>query len=143
MSEPFRLDPRLAASTVLVRTLAGFDERLVDDRRWPWLMIVPRVPGLRDLRDLSEPQLRIAMKLARNATRALCRMHPGTHGNVAALGNVVEQFHLHVVARKEGDPNWPGPVWGHGEPVPYEDPQAWIARYLAAHDEVVPELDRL
>ena len=142
MLEPFVLDPRLEASTVPYKRVAGFDVRLVDDSRWPWVMIVPAIPDVVEITDMSEPQMRVMMKLARNVARVLKHLHPGTGTNIATLGNVVEQFHLHVVARRAGDPNWPGPVWGFGEAQPYGDPAAVIAAIDRAH-EAVPELDRL
>ena len=138
----FVLDPRLESSTLAYKRMAGFEVRLVDDRRWPWVMIVPAIPDIRELTDMSEPQMRVMMKLARNVTRVLKHLHRDHSTNVATLGNVVTQFHLHVVARREGDPNWPGPVWGFGEAVPYDDPQAAIALFDRAH-ETIPELDRL
>ena len=138
----FVLDPRLESSTLAYTRRAGFEVRLVDDRRWPWVMIVPAIPDIRELTDMSEPQMRVMMKLARNVTRVLKHLHRDHSTNVATLGNVVTQFHLHVVARREGDPNWPGPVWGFGEAVPYDDPQAAIALFDRAH-ETIPELDRL
>ena len=138
----FELDPRLQATSHLYKRVAGFDVRLVDDSRWPWVLIVPAVPAVRELTDLTEPQTRLLMKLARNVCRVLKHLHPDSSTNVATIGNVVEQFHLHVVARHEGDPNWPAPVWGYGTAEPYDDPAPVLAAFDAAH-EAIPELDRL
>lgn len=139
---PFTLDPRLKAATIPYRRIAGFEVLLVDDSRWPWAMIVPAIPDIREITDLSEPQVRVMMKLTRNVARVLKHMHPECSTNIATLGNVVAQFHLHIVARHEGDPNWPGPVWGFGEAQPHVDPEAALAAFDAAH-AVIPELDRL
>ena len=138
----FTLDPRLEAATIPYRRVAGFEVLLVNDSRWPWVMIVPAIPDVTELTDMSEAQMRVMMKLARNLTLVLKHMHPDHSTNVASLGNVVSQFHLHIVARREGDPNWPGPVWGYGEAVPYRDAQAQVDKFDAAH-EAIPELDRL
>ena len=88
--------------------------------------------------------MRIVSKIAANCSRTLRTMDERVTGtNVATLGNVVEQFHLHVVARHPGDPNWPGPIWGFGEPVPLGDAEAFVAAFEEAYERVVPPLDRL
>ena len=140
----FQLDRRLAATTHPVRRIAGCELLLADDARWPWLIVVPMAPDLRDLHDLSEAQTRIVSKIARNCSRTLRAMDPACIGtNVATLGNVVAQFHLHVVARREGDPNWPGPIWGFGEAEPYTDPVPFVTAFEAAYERAVPPLDRI
>ena len=117
---------------------------LADDARWPWLIVVPMVPKVVDIHDLSEAHLRILMKVASNCSRTLSAMDRACTGtNVATLGNVVDQFHLHVVARRPGDPNWPGPVWGFGEAVPRGDVDAFVGAFEDAYDRVVPPLDRV
>ena len=126
MTTPFVLDPRLSASSHHLGTVEGFDLRLAADSRWPWILIVPMSAGVEEITDLSPRDLAAIIRLAGEVAHVLKRLHPGTGTNVATLGNVVRQFHLHVVARRPGDPNWPGPVWGHGEPAPYADPDAAV-----------------
>lgn len=137
MQATFTLDPRLERTTRPVRERDGIALRLADDSRWPWVMLVPCAPGIREVTDLRDDRLTALVLQARDVACTLRRMEPGCRTNVATLGNVVEQFHLHVVARREGDPNWPGPIWGFGEPVPYENPQAWIDRFLE-HERGAP-----
>lgn len=116
-----QLDARLAADTHPVGELRGIELRLMDDARWPWLVLVPRQPGARELVDLDEDaQVRLLDAIGR-CSRALQRIAAPDKLNVAALGNVVEQLHVHVVARRRDDPAWPRPVWDHGERVPYAD----------------------
>ena len=95
----------------------------MNERSWPWLVLVPRRPGLIEIIDL-EPadRLRLMEEIAR-AAEALCRLYRPDKMNVAALGNVVPQLHVHVIARFRSDPAWPRPVWGV-KPArePYEEP---------------------
>ncbi len=117
----FRLHPSLAAVTLPLLEWPLSSLRLMNDARWPWLILVPRVAGMRDLIDLNaQQQAMLWSEIARGsqALRAVCRPHKL---NVAALGNVVAQLHVHVIARYETDPAWPAPVWGHGIAVPYSD----------------------
>ncbi|WP_205289409.1 HIT family protein [Lysobacter sp. TY2-98] len=106
------LHPQLTADTRLVVTLPLCDVRLMDDANYPWLILVPRVTGARELIDLADTdrhQLADEIDTASRALRSAFRPHKL---NVAALGNVVAQLHVHVIARFEDDPAWPAPVWG-------------------------------
>jgi diadenosine tetraphosphate (Ap4A) HIT family hydrolase len=119
MSE-FVLDKRLAASTVHVLDLPVSRVLVMDDARYPWLLLVPRRAHLTELHEL-EPTDRVMLteeiSMAASRLKALTKCHKI---NVANLGNVVQQLHIHVIARNPGDPAWPGPVWGQGEAIPYE-----------------------
>ncbi len=129
----FRLDHRLAADSVPVADLALSTVRLMNERSWPWLILVPRRPDLADLIDLdAEDRARLMEEIAL-ACGALRRLHRPDKLNVAALGNVVRQLHVHVIARFHADPAWPRPVWGvKPAPEPYEpDRLAEEARRLA------------
>ena len=100
--------------------------RLQSDARFPWLVLIPERPGLTELHDLSPQDYRTLMDevlLAGAAVRAMgeALAWPVRRLNVGALGNIVSQLHVHVVGRRSGDPAWPGPVWGFGEAVAYED----------------------
>lgn len=119
MNTAFVLDPRLAGDTHFVADLALSRVLLMDDARWPWLILVPRRAGLRELVDLEiDAQHRLLDEVNR-AARVLQRLHAPDKLNVAALGNVVAQLHVHVIARHSTDPAWPSPVWGRGERVAY------------------------
>lgn len=113
MSEAgFALHPRLAADAAPVADLALCRVLLMDDARWPWLILVPRRAGVRELVDLSPAdQQALTGEIAR-ASRTLQTLFSPDKLNVAALGNVVEQLHIHVIARFRDDPAWPDPVWG-------------------------------
>ena len=115
----FRLDPRLAADSVLVAEGPLSQLRLMDDARFPWLVLVPRVAGAEEWIDLDGAAQRQLLAEVNLAGRLLRSLGPVHKLNVGALGNIVRQLHLHVVARSEGDAAWPGPVWGSGARQPY------------------------
>ena len=130
MLRTFELDPQLAADTFEVTDLGVTSVRLMNDARWPWLILVPRISGVEELFDLSPSQQEEAMREASTAGQKLQAVTSCTKINIAMLGNMVRQLHIHVIARVEGDANWPGPVWGHGARQPYEQDRS---RALIAH----------
>jgi diadenosine tetraphosphate (Ap4A) HIT family hydrolase len=108
----FVLDPRLHADTIEITTLPLCLARLMNDRRFPWVILVPARPAASEIVDLGpadRAQLIEEIALVSGVMRDLFRP---TKMNVGALGNVVAQLHLHVVARFASDDAWPGPVWG-------------------------------
>jgi diadenosine tetraphosphate (Ap4A) HIT family hydrolase len=115
----FALDPRLQADTHPVAMLPLCELRLMDDARYPWLILVPRRAGMVEIADLAEAEQRQLWQEANQAAAALRAVATCDKLNLGALGNIVRQLHLHVVARTEGDAAWPGPVWGSGAAVPY------------------------
>ncbi|MBU6198859.1 MAG: HIT family protein [Xanthomonadaceae bacterium] len=115
----FGLDPRLAGDTHAIGDLELSRLLLMDDARFPWLILVPRRVGLRDLIDLDgRDQQRLLAEIDRCA-RALRVLETPDKLNIAMLGNVVAQLHVHVIARHASDAAWPRPVWGFGEREPY------------------------
>jgi diadenosine tetraphosphate (Ap4A) HIT family hydrolase len=108
----FKLDERLAGDSVPVTDLPLSTVRLMNERSWPWLILVPRRAGLVELIDLDAAERsRLMEEIARTA-EALRRLYRPDKLNVAALGNAVPQLHVHVIARFRDDPAWPRPVWG-------------------------------
>ncbi|ALK10731.1 HIT family protein [Blastochloris viridis] len=120
MSVAFAIDPRLEQGSVAVAELPLSVVRLVDDRRFPWLLLIPQVAGAIDLIDLSEEDRGAVIEEIAAASRALKEATGCDKLNVAALGNQVSQLHIHVIARFSTDSAWPDPVWGKGAPVPFE-----------------------
>lgn len=131
---PFALHPRLAADTLPVGDLALSCVLLMADARFPWLILVPRRPALREFTDLPQAERADLMEEIALISRVLAAEAGAGKINVGALGNVVEQLHVHVVARSAADPAWPGPVWGSGAAVPYAGGagQALAGRLAAA-----------
>lgn len=110
----FQLDARLAADTVFVVDWELCRVLLMDDARFPWLVLVPRREGLAELDELTDRDRTQLLQEITRAMKALRGVAECDKLNVGALGNIVRQLHVHVVARREGDAAWPGPVWGHG-----------------------------
>lgn len=115
----FEPDPRLARDSVFVADGPLSQVRLMNDRRYPWLVLVPRVENVSEWLDLDGGQQRLLLAEI-NQAGSLIRAVPGVQKlNIGALGNIVRQLHVHLVGRHEGDAAWPGPVWGQGTAEPY------------------------
>jgi diadenosine tetraphosphate (Ap4A) HIT family hydrolase len=120
----FALDPRLAADTLEVGELALSRVLLMNDSRYPWLVLAPRGEALHEIIDL-DAAARTTLIEEIAAASHFVRSLPGVDKiNVGALGNVVSQLHIHVLGRAVGDPAWPGPVWGVGTARRYAAGQA-------------------
>ena len=120
----FALDERLARDTFVVGDMPLCRVLLMNDSRWPWLVLVPRRESVVELTDLDAADRALLVEEAAQAAAFLKAQTGALKINIGALGNVVRQLHLHVVARNVGDPAWPGPVWGHGVAAPYAQAQA-------------------
>ena len=114
MTSTFHLDSRLEADTIPVGDLSLSSVLLLNDARFPWFVLVPRVAGASELTDLSDEQAVQLMREIRIATRVMIALSKPDKVNVGALGNIVTQLHVHVIGRFLSDPAWPGPVWGQG-----------------------------
>jgi diadenosine tetraphosphate (Ap4A) HIT family hydrolase len=131
----FTVDPAFEAGSIAVGDLPLCQVRLQADARWPWLILIPRRPGLREVEDLStadRARLIEETVLAGQAVRAIgaATGFVVEKLNIGALGNVTPQLHAHVVGRRAGDPAWPGPVWGVGVAEAY-GPDAFEAAVAA------------
>jgi diadenosine tetraphosphate (Ap4A) HIT family hydrolase len=121
----FVLDPAFVATAAELGELLLCHARLQLDARYPWVVLIPRVGGARELEDLS-PSDRAALMEETVLAGAAVRAVAAVLGlevdklNVGALGNVTPQLHVHVLGRRVGDPAWPGPVWGHSAGQDYE-----------------------
>ena len=115
----FELHPQLIADTVQITSLELCQVLLMQDNRYPWLILVPQRNALRDLHDLSEyDQMKVISEI-NQASHVLKALYTPDKINVAALGNIVSQLHIHVIARLKKDNAWPAPVWGIGQKIPY------------------------
>lgn len=119
----FELDGRLARDSDPVTVLGLCQLRLLKDSRWPWLMLVPQRGGVTEIFDLTPLDQALLTFETNTVGAALKKVTGATKINVGALGNIVRQLHVHVIARFEGDQNWPGPIWGFGQAVPYDEQQ--------------------
>jgi diadenosine tetraphosphate (Ap4A) HIT family hydrolase len=113
------LDPRLAQDSISLGDMPLSRVLLMNDANYPWLILVPRRANLVELIDLDDSgQATLMIEIAR-AARALKDVTPCDKLNVAALGNTVRQLHVHVIARRSGDPAGAAPVWGAAPARPY------------------------
>lgn len=116
----FQLDPRLDADTLAVLDLPLSSLRLSIDGNYPWLVLVPRRPGLVEVLDLEPVDRARLWDEVERVAQALRALTGADKLNIAALGNVVSQLHVHVIARFHGDAAWPSPVWGKVAAVPLD-----------------------
>lgn len=110
----FRLHERLQADTAPVAELPLCRVLLMDNRVWPWLILVPAIPDLTEIHQLDGAGRHRLVDEIAQASAALEDLVRPDKINVGALGNMVPQLHVHVIARARSDPAWPGPVWGSG-----------------------------
>lgn len=116
---PFTLHATLARDTLEVTRLSLCRVLLMRDRRYPWLILVPQRESLREIHELPAADRAALIEEIAQAGEVLARHFQPDKLNVGALGNLVPQLHIHVVARFAADPAWPGPVWGSGTAEPY------------------------
>ncbi len=115
----FQLDARLAQDTTPVTSFALSRVLLMNDARYPWLILVPARDGLSEVHDLNASDQALLNDEIIRVSRAMTELFTPEKINVGALGNIVRQLHIHIIARRTDDPAWPGPVWGHSPAVPY------------------------
>ncbi len=138
MTDEFKLHPRLAADTMFIGDWPLCRVLLMNDAQYPWAILVPRRVGLREAYQL-EPADQLQLLVESNHLgREMMRTFSGEKLNVAALGNMVPQLHIHHVVRHSGDPAWPAPVWGKRPVVTYGDAErAWRMRQMQSIHEVL------
>jgi diadenosine tetraphosphate (Ap4A) HIT family hydrolase len=120
----FQLHPQLAADTHPVCDLSLSRVLLMNDKRFPWLILVPMRDGMRDLIDLMPGDQADVIRDINRASRVVQMMFKSEKLNIAALGNITPQLHIHVIARFAKDAAWPKPVWGVGEAEKYSADEA-------------------
>ena len=130
----FELHPRLQADTQILGDLPLCRVLLAKDSQYPWLILVPRVAGLREIHHLAPAQQQQLMQESCAVATLMEEALGPDKINVAALGNLVPQLHLHHVARFSTDAAWPGPIWGAHPAIPYQaqdlrqQADNWLAR---------------
>ena len=120
----FKLDTRLENDTHFVAETKYAHILLMNDSTYPWVIVVPKVANVSEIYELdAEIQQDILVEI-NVLSKALKAEYKADKINVAALGNVVKQLHIHVLGRFENDPCWPAPVWGKNPAVPYSAEKA-------------------
>jgi diadenosine tetraphosphate (Ap4A) HIT family hydrolase len=122
--QPFTLHPQLAQDTLFIKDLLLCRVVLMNDARFPWVILVPRRQGVCELMDLMPGEQTLVLNEIHKVSVFLKQFFKSEKLNVAALGNIVPQLHIHVIARFTQDAAWPKPVWGVGEAVKYTDAES-------------------
>ena len=122
MDDPyaFQIDPQLDKDTVPIADWHLCQVRLMNDRRYPWVILIPKVNNISEIHELKKEQQRLLLAESVRLSMALDQLFAPHKLNVAVLGNIVRQLHIHHVARFEDDASFPKPVWGVGNAVPYD-----------------------
>jgi diadenosine tetraphosphate (Ap4A) HIT family hydrolase len=115
----FKLHPQLALDTVFITDWKLSQVLLMDNRLFPWIILVPRLADLHEIHHLCAENRAILMEEMTRASHAMEQGFKTDKINVAAIGNIVSQLHVHIVARLQTDPAWPHPVWGSAYREPY------------------------
>lgn len=118
---PFVLHPKLESDSTFVCDLTLSQVRLSHNAAFPWIVLIPRKPDLIEIIDLPLAQETILYQEIRHTSLILKKLFSPTKLNVANLGNVVPQLHIHVIARFEKDLAWPNPVWNSGVTAVYTE----------------------
>ncbi len=116
----FEIDPQIGRDSRLICDLTLSQLRLLNDKRFPWLVLVPRVPNVTELFELDEGQSRQLLSEISHVSHTVKKLFAAEKMNVAAIGNKVRQLHVHIVARHATDISWPGVVWDKGPAEHYD-----------------------
>jgi len=130
----FTLHPQLAKDCFVIQDLELCRLLLMNDKNYPWCILVPMREGKKDLYELTDVEQKLFITESSRLSTVMMKLFKGKKINVAALGNMVPQLHIHHIVRYENDPAWPKPVWGQVPAVFYssEETQALIANIKAA-----------
>ncbi|NNJ90592.1 MAG: HIT domain-containing protein [Gammaproteobacteria bacterium] len=120
----FNLHPRLEADTFPIGDLPLSRLLLMNDSRYPWIILVPRIDSVNEMHHLNDADRQQLMKESCLVAEFIENNFSIDKMNVGVLGNIVAQLHMHHIGRSINDPAWPGPVWGHSAAVPYVEEQA-------------------
>ena len=120
----YQLHARLAEDTLAIGQFELCDVRLMNDARYPWVILIPRKEGVMESYQLAQADQQLLMLESAFVAKQLADLVNADKMNVAALVNVVSQLHVHHIARYKTDECWPAPVWGKGDAIPYQEGEA-------------------
>lgn len=132
----FALHEKLAADTHFLCSQDACEVLIMNDSRFPWLILVPKLEVASEWFDLSEGHQSLVLKEVMELADTLKQVTNADKINIAALGNQVPQLHIHVIARFKNDIAWPNPVWGHGQPVAYDNVVLEIFRNSLLNNDI-------
>lgn len=133
----FDLDPRLRHDTIVLGSFPLSLLLMMNDSTYPWLILVPQRPAIREIFELAPDDRQQLLCESSHLAETLATLFQPDKLNIAALGNVVPQLHLHHVVRYRNDPAWPAPVWGKAPPVPYRSDEVAVFR-----NRLLPHLEQ-
>lgn len=116
----FAIHSQLSSDSINLGSFALCEVLLMNDNRFPWIILVPRIPQLQDFHEIPIQHRDTLFLEIEQCSRAIQNIWAVDKMNVAALGNQVSQLHIHVIGRRTTDLAWPNPVWGSGTPIPYD-----------------------
>jgi diadenosine tetraphosphate (Ap4A) HIT family hydrolase len=128
VSDWFELNPQLAGDTHLLIDLPLSRVLLMNDKRFPWIILVPRCVDITEFYQLSQTQCSQLVDEIKLVSKALVHLFEPHKLNVAALGNMVAQFHVHIIARYRHDVAWPSPVFGVSGAQMYDEHEVRVLR---------------
>ena len=119
--EKFSLNSRLKADTIKIAELELSELLLMNDKHYPWFILVPRRANISEVFQLNDQDQRQLYKEISYLAEILHQFYRADKVNIGALGNMVPQLHIHVIMRFKNDIAWPKPVWGLFEAINYSD----------------------
>ncbi len=129
----FVLDPKLDADCIFVADLSLSRLLLMNDKRYPWVILVPKRKGISEIHYLPRKDQISLFRETTTIAEIIEDLFNPRKLNIAAIGNIVSQLHIHIIGRNENDPAWPAPVWGHSAAVNYgrDESEELIDKLLA------------
>ncbi len=119
----FQLHPRLQTDSLAITELQLCELRLLNDSQYPWFILVPKRPDITEIYQLSETDQQLLQQESSLIAKTMAELFKADKMNIAAIGNMVPQLHIHHIARYKTDVAWPAPVWGKFDAVPYSEQQ--------------------
>jgi len=119
----FQLHPRLQQDSIAIAQLELSELRLINDSQYPWFVLVPKRADISEVYQLSEKDQQLLQQESSQLSKMLAELYTADKMNIAAIGNMVPQLHIHHIVRYKADIAWPAPVWGKFDAIPYTEQQ--------------------
>lgn len=126
----FTLHPRLRQDCIELGRFQLCRLLLMNDNQYPWFILVPEKPEISEIYQLSETDRSLLIEESSYLAEQLCQIYNADKMNIASLGNIVPQLHIHHIVRYQKNKSWPGPVWGKFDPIPYVEAEITNIRHI-------------
>jgi diadenosine tetraphosphate (Ap4A) HIT family hydrolase len=117
----FQLHPQLQQDCIDIGRFNLCRLLMMNDRQYPWFILVPEKPGLQEIYQLTQTERAMLIDESSYLAENLAELYRADKMNIAAIGNLVPQLHIHHVVRYQNDKSWPSPIWGKFEAIPYSE----------------------